>query len=200
MKLPLLKNVVLVLLLSLFSLNCGTNGNKQQYLDEYTSVINEFMSRNDIIKKGEDAVIAYRRSNFTDIDNAENAKNSFIQSIKLDSAALVHLSKINSPGPAEKEMTSLLYAGIESISKGTTIFASNYSKAKDQNFEQRKETLMNVRPPLTYLAKGFNSLVISLKNVQEYIKENNLDENENLSASLKYFQGQRDNLKSFIRE
>lgn len=199
MKLRILNNVLLVLI-SLLFFNCGTKENKQNYVDEYTTVLTQFMTRNEIIKKGKASIIAYRRSNFMDIDNAENAKNSFIQSIKLDSAALQHLSEIDIPGPAEKEISELLYSGIESICKGTTISASNYSKAKEQNYEQRKSTIMDVQPSLIYIAKGLNSIVISLNNIKDYIKDNGLEEDVKISAYFNYFETERDNLKSFLKE
>lgn len=158
------------------------------------------MTRNDAIKKGQAAVIAYRRSNFADLDNAEIAEDNFLESIKIDSAAMSHLLNITSPGSAEKEMSDLFYSGIESVSNGTTILASNYSKARDQNLEERRETLMNVGPALNYLAKGYNLIVISLSNLKEYIRENDLEETLIISTSFKYFETERNKLKSFLKD
>ena len=79
------------------------------------------------------------------------------------------------------------------------MFASNYSKAKNQNIEERKETILNVRPGMKYLAEGLNFIVTSLESMQAYIKDNNLKGDEDLAPCYSTFKYENNNIKGFLK-
>jgi hypothetical protein len=148
-----------------------------------------------IIKKGAEAIIAYRKSGFTDIDNAERAKNSLLEGIILDSISLQRIKTFKSPDPIAEEIIRNLKQGINSVILGNIIFASNYSKAK----EQRKVTILNVMPGMKCLAEGLNSMVTSMESMQVYIKDNNLKGTEDLAHWYTAFKLENDNIKAFLK-
>jgi hypothetical protein len=172
--------------------------NKQAFVNNYLNVIKEIKNRSDVIKRGSGAIIAYRKSGFMDIDNAEVAKNSFIEGIKLDSISLLHLKLIKTPDSRCEEIINNISEGINSVIKGNILFAANYSKAKNQNIEERKETILNVKPGMRFLAEGMNSLVKSIVKMQDYVKENNLNGEEELSTWYKQFKLESDNISGFL--
>lgn len=194
---------VSILLASIILLQaCGRNkDNMQTYVNSYLEIVKDLKSpaRVGIIKKEAEAIIAYRKSGFTDIDNAERAKNSLLDGIMLDSISLQRTKTLKSPDPIAEEITKNLMLGINSVIQGDIIFASNYSKAKDQNIEERKETILNVRPGMKYLAEGLNSVVTSLDSMQVYIKDNNLKGAENLAHWYTTFKLENENIKAFLK-
>ena len=190
--------VVAVLLLQ----SCGLNkGSMQKYVNNYTEVIKGLknQARVGIIKKGAEAIIAYRKSGFTDIDNAERAKLSLLEGIIRDSLSLQLAMTLNSPDPKAEEITRNLMQGINSVIQGNAIFAANYSKAKDQNIEERKETILNIRPGMRFLAVGLNSIVTSIESMQVYIKDNNLKGEEEIAHWYTTFKTENDNIKGFLK-
>ena len=194
---------VSILLASVFLLqSCGRNKESMQtYVDSYLGIIKDLknQTRVSIIKNGAEAIIAYRKSGFMDIDNAEKAKNSLLEGIKLDSISLQHVKTLKSPDPKAEEITNDLINGINSTIQGNIIFASNYSKAKDQNIEERKETILNVKPGMKYLAEGLNSVVISIEKLQVYINDNNLQGSEDIAHWQTTFKLENDNIRGFLK-
>ena len=192
-----------ILLVSIFLLQeCGRNkDNMQTYANNYIEIVKDLKNQNrvGIIKNGAEAIIAYRKSGFMDIDNAEKAKNLLIEGIMLDSISLERVKKIKSPDPIAEGITKNLMQGINSVIQGNIIFASNYSKAKDQNIEERKETILNFRPGMKYLAEGLNSVVTSMESLQVYIKDNNLKGAEDLAHWYTTFKLENDNIKGFLK-
>jgi len=202
LKIKLLRTAKYIVLavIAFYSLNCSRNIEKQKYADEYSKVVYELIKRGEITKKGQDAIIAYRKSNFMDIDNAEIARNYFLQGIVLDSLSLTHLTKIEMPDSAANEISELLIKGITAISRGNSIYASNYSNAKVLNLEQRKESFLNVKPALVFTADGLNNTVLSLEKFKMYANSNDLKVNDKFEEWFKHFKEERDHLKSFIKE
>ena len=72
----------------------------QTFVNNYVEVVKDLKNpaRVGIIKKGAEAIIAYRKSGFTDIDNAERAKNSLLEGIILYSISLHRVKTFISPG------------------------------------------------------------------------------------------------------
>jgi hypothetical protein len=192
-----------ILLASIFLLqSCGRNKESMQtYVNNYLEIVKDLKNpaRMGIIDNGRDAIIAYRKSGFTDIDNAEKAKNSLLEGIKLDSISLQRVKTLKSPDSKAEEITGNLRDGINSSILGNIIFASNYSKAKDQNIEERKQTILNIRPGMKYLAEGLNSVVTSMESMQVYIKDNNLNGAEDLAHWYTAFKLENDNIKWFLK-
>jgi hypothetical protein len=194
---------VSILLISVFLLqSCGRNKESMQtYVNSYLEIVKDLKNptRVGIIKKGDEAIITYRKSGFTDIDNAEKAKNSLLEGIALDSISLQHVKTLKSPDPKAEEITKNLMQGINSVILGNVIFASNYSKAKDQNIEERKQTFLNIIPPGRFRAEGLNSMVTSLENMQGYIKENNLNGAKDIAYWYIVFKYDNDSKKGFLK-
>ena len=192
-----------VLLASVFLLqSCSRNKESMQtYVDNYLEIVKDLKNpaRVSIIDNGRNAIIAYRKSGFTDIDNAEKAKTSLLEGIQLDSISLQRAKTLKSPDLKAEEITKNLREGISSGIFGNIMFASNYSKAKDQNIEERKQTILNIRPGMKYLAEGLNSVVTSMESMQTYIKDNNLKGAEELAHSYKIFKLENDNIKGFLK-
>jgi hypothetical protein len=192
-----------ILLSSIFLLqSCGRNKESMQtYVNSYLEIVKDLKNpaRVGIIDNGRDAIIAYRKSGFTDIDNAEKAKNSLLEGIMLDSISLQRVKTLKNPDPEAKEITGNLRDGINSSIFGNIIFASNYSKAKDQNIEERKQTILNIRPGMKYLAEGLNSVVTSMERIRVYIKDNNLKGAEDLEHWYTAFKLENDNIKGFLK-
>lgn len=195
-----LKNAFIISIVILFQACGQTKDDQQKYVDGYLKVVSEIKNRADVIKKGQEAIIAYRKSNFMDIDNAEIAKNVLLEGIKLDSLALNNLLELNAPDDAAKEITMDMKRGIDAVSQGNKLFAENYAKAKTQNLEERKETILNVKPGLTSLAQGLNAVVVSMIKLDKYITSNDLKGRDDLALWFKQFKLERDNLRSFINE
>ena len=170
--------IVSILLTSAFLLqSCGRNKESMQtYVNNYLAIVKDLKNtaRVDVVDNVREAIIAYRKSGLTDIDNAERAKNLLLEGISLDSISLQRVKTLKSPDSKTEEITKNLMLGINSALQGNSIFASNYSKAKDQNIEERKGTILNVRPGMKYLAEGLNSMVTSMESMQIYIKDLNL--------------------------
>jgi hypothetical protein len=182
--------------------SCGRNKESMQsYVNSYTEIIKGLKNqqRVGIIKHGAEAIIAYRKSGFTDIDNAELAKSSLLEGIMLDSISLQKVKTMKCPDSKAEEITTNLMQGINSIILGNIIFASNYSKAKDQNIEERKETILNIRPGMRYLAVGLNSIVTSIESMQLYIKDNNLNGADEIAHWYISFKSENDNIKGFLK-
>ena len=201
-KLGFILSVSILLTSVLLLQSCGRNKeNMQNYVDSYLGIIKDLKSpvRVGAIKNGAEAIIAYRKSGFTDIDNADRAKNSLLEGIMLDSISLLHVKAFKSPDPVTEEITRNLLLGVCSAILGNTIFASNYSKAKDQNIEERKETILNIRPGMKYLAEGLNAVVTSMESLQVYIKDNNLKGAEDLEHWYTVFKLENDNIKGFLK-
>jgi len=194
---------VSILLISVFLIqSCGKNKESMQaYVNNYLEIVKDLKNptRVGIIKKGAEAIITYRKSGFTDIDNAERAKISLLEGIMLDSISLQRVKTLKSPDPKAEEITKNLMLGINSGIMGNTIFASNYSKAKDQNIEERKETILNIRPGMRFLAEGLNSVVTSMESMQVYIKDNSLNGAEDLAHLYTTFKLENDNIKGFLK-
>ena len=195
-------NFVVLLTAVLALQSCGHNKDSMQaYVNNYTEIVKGLknQTRVDIVKNGAEAIIAYRKSGFTDIDNAERAKNSLLEGIMLDSISLQKVKTLKSPDPVAEEITKNLMQGINSVINGNIIFASNYSKAKDQNIEERKETILNIRPGMRYIAEGLNSMVTSIESIQAYIKDNNLNGAEEIEHWHSTFKLENDNIKGFLK-
>lgn len=194
---------VSLLLISVFLIqSCGKNKESMQtYVNSYLEIVKDLKNptRVGIIKKGAEAIITYRKSGFTDIDNAERAKIFLLEGIMLDSISLQRVKTLKSPDPKAEEITKNLMLGINSSIMGNTIFASNYSKAKDQNIEERKETILNIRPGMRFLAEGLNSVVTSMEGMQVYIKDNSLNGAEDLAHWYTTFKLENDNIKGFLK-
>jgi hypothetical protein len=182
--------------------SCGRNKESMQsFVNSYTGILKGLKNpaRIAIIKKGAEAIIAYRKSGFTDIDNAEMAKLSLLEGIVRDSISLLQVRKLSTPDAKADEITNNLMQGINSVILGNSIFASNYSKAKDQNIEERKETILNIRPGMRFLAVGLNSIVTSIESMQKYIKDNNLSGDEEIAPLYSAFKSENDNIKGFLK-
>ena len=194
---------VLILLSSIILMQaCGRNkDNMQTFVNNYIEIVKGLKNQTQvgIIKKGAEAIIAYRKSGFTDIDNAERAKNSLLEGIILDSVSLQRVKTLKSPDPIAEKITRNLMQGINSVILGNVIFASNYSKAKDQNIEERKVTILNVIPGMKCLAEGLNSMVTSMESMQVYIKDYNLKGIEDLADWYAAFKLDNDNIKAFLK-
>jgi hypothetical protein len=195
------KLTILIACLILLQSCSGDKARKQSFADTYLEIVKDLknQARVDIIKKGSVAIIAYRKSGFMDVDNAERAKNSLLEGIKLDSIALERVKRVKAPDPKAEEIIKELMSGVGSVIKGNVIFASNYSKAKDQNLEERKETIINIRPGMRYLAEGLNSTVSSMDKMQEYIKYNNLKGSEDIARWYTAFKMESDNIRGFLK-
>ena len=195
--------IIYILITCIFLLQgCGRNKESMQsYVDNYLQIIKDLKNQTRIrlFKNGAEAIITYRKSGFTDIDNAERAKNSLLEGISLDSISLQHITSLKNPDPKAEEITKDLTQGVLSTIQGNVIFASNYSKAKDQNIEERKETILNIRPGMRYLAEGLNSIVSSMENLQVYIKDNNLKGTEDLSHWQITYKLENANIKGFLK-
>ena len=194
---------VLILLSSIVLLQaCGRNkDNMQTFVNNYIEIVKDLknQTRVGIIKKRAEPIIDYRKSGFTDIDNAERAKNSLLEGIILDSISLQRIKTFKSPDPIAEEIIRNLKQGINSVILGNIIFASNYSKAKEQNIEERKVTILNVMPGMKCLAEGLNSMVTSMESMQVYIKDNNLKGTEDLAHWYTAFKLENDNIKAFLK-
>jgi hypothetical protein len=173
----------------------------QTFVNNYIEIVKDLKNpaREGIIKKRAEAIIAYRKSGFTDIDNAEKAKNYLLEGIMLDSISLQGVKTFKNPDPIAEKITRNLMQGINSIILGNIIFASNYSKAKDQNIEERRVTILNVMPGMKYLAEGLNSMVTSMESMQVYIKDNKLKGTEELAPWYTAFKLDNDNIKAFLK-
>ena len=173
----------------------------QSFVTNYIGIVKDLknQTRVGIIRKGAEAIIGYRKSGLTDISNAEKAKNSLLEGIMLDSISLEKVRILKSPDKVTEEITKNLMQGIKSVIMGNIIFASNYSKAKDQNIEERRGTILNVIPGMKFHAEGLNSIVASLKGVQVYIKDNNLKGEEDIAHWYNTFKLENDNIKGFLK-
>jgi hypothetical protein len=187
-------------LLSLQS--CGRNkAGMQIYVNNYTEIIKELRNQNrvGVINQGSEAIKAYRMSGFTDIDNAEKANSSLREGIMLDSVSLQKVRTLKTPDQKSDEITKNLMEGLNQVILGNIMFASNYSKAKDQNIQERKETILNIRPGMRFLARGLNSIVTSIESMQTYIKDNNLNGDEEIAHWYEVFKSENDNIKGFLK-
>lgn len=201
-KFRILSNVsVLIALVLLFQSCGGQKANQQSFVDNYLDVIKEMKNpeRLDIVNRGKQAIIAYRKSGLTDVENAERAKNSLLDGIKLDSISLQHIRTLKCPDPKAEEITNDFMNGISSVIMGDIIFAANYSRAKDQSIQERKETIINVKPGMKHIAEGLNSIIISLGNLQGYIKSNNLKGTEDITHWYSIYKMDSDNLRGFLK-
>jgi len=188
-------------LLSLVFLISGCAGNKagkQAFVNDYLHIIKEMKSRTDVMKLRAESIIAYRKSGFTDVDNADAAKMLSLEVIKLDSISIQHIKSIKTPDPIAEEITGKLSEGLSSSINGNILFAVNYGKAKNQNIEERKGTILNFKPGMKHLAEGLNSVVKSVERLEAYIKDNNLDGEEEVSVTLLQFKMERDKLAGFL--
>jgi hypothetical protein len=149
------KRVLFVSAILLFA-SCSGKGTKQSFANDYYDAIKAVKNRADVVKRGQDAIIAYRRSGFMDVDNAERAKDAYMQSIAIDSVTLRQIDAISAPNKLCSDMLSELKMGISSMMQGHSLYAFNYGRAKDQNIEQRKGSIMNVTPALKQIATGLN--------------------------------------------
>ena len=107
---------VLVMLASIVLLQaCSQKKDKMQtYVNNYLEIVKELknQTRVGIIKKGAEAIIAYRKSGFTDIDNAERAKNSLLEGVMLDSISLQRVKTLQCPDSISEGITRNLMLGI----------------------------------------------------------------------------------------
>jgi len=196
-----LQSVIKIFFLSLVILFFGCSGNKaskQIFVNDYLGIIKEMKNRDEVLKMRAESIIAYRKSGFTDVDNAETAKALSLEVIKLDSISLQHIKTINRPDKMTEEISGKLSEGIGSSISGNILFAANYGKAKDQNIEERKETILDFKPGMKYLAEGLNSIVKSVEQLEAYIKDNNLNSEEEISVALMHFKMERDKLAGFL--
>jgi hypothetical protein len=198
---PLLNILVLLISIFLFQSCGGNKKDMQSYVDNYIQIVKDLKNpaRVNLIKTGAYAIIAYRKSGFTDIDNAERAKNSLLEGIRLDSISLQHILSLKSPDPKAEEITKKLSDGVLSTIQGNIIFANNYSRAKDQNIEERKETILNIRPGMRHLAEGLGSIVSSMENLKIYLRDNNLQGSEDLAQWINTFKLENDNIRGFLK-
>lgn len=150
------------------------------------------------MKMRAESIIAYRKSGFTDVDNADKAKILSLEVIKLDSISLQHIKSINRPDKESEEISGKFSEGIASSISGNILFAANYGRARDQNIEERKETILDFKPGMKYLAEGLNSIVKSVEQLEAYIKENHLEGEEEISVALLQFKMERDKLAGFL--
>jgi hypothetical protein len=201
-KSKILLNIMIAAITIILLQSCtSTKGKMQNYVDNYLEVVRDLKSpiRVGIIKNGAEAIIAYRKSGFTDIDNAERAQNYLLEGIKLDSVSLIQIAKLKGPDRKAEDITNELYQGVSSSIYGNKIFAENYSKAPEQNIEERKETILNIRPGMRFLAEGLSSIVGSIENLQAYIKENNLKGSDEIFRLYNTFKTENDNIKGFLK-
>ena len=201
MKSKLQSIIKISFLLSLIILCSGCSGNKagrQTFVNDYFGIIKEMKTRNDVMKLRGESIIAYRKSGFMDIDNAMTATSLSLEIIRLDSISLEHIKSIKKPDAISAEILTNLSEGIMSSIKGNTLFVANYRQAADQNIEERKVTILNVKPGMKYLAEGLNSVVKSVEKLETYIKDNNLDGEEEVSVTLLQYKMERDKLAGFL--
>lgn len=194
-----IKNIIFLTIIILFQACAQNKDDQQKYVNGYLKIVSEMKDRSDVIKKGQEAIIAYRKSDFTDVDNAELAKDALTEGIKLDSISLTHLQQLDTPDEVSKEISMDLKRGIDAVSEGNRLFASNYAKAKNQTIEERKTTILNVKPGLISLAQGVNAVVVSMTKLDKYITDNKLEGREQLLSWFKQFKLERDNLRNFIK-
>jgi hypothetical protein len=193
--------IILIAFVILFQ-SCGRSKvDIQIYVDNYLGIIKDMKSqvRVEIIKRGTEAIIAYRKSGLIDVYDAEAAKKSLLEGIILDSVSLQRATTLKSPDSRAKEISYELTKGIKSVIDGNIIFASNYSRAKDQNVDERKVTILNVRPGMKYHAEGLSSIVTSIKSLQEYIKDNDLKGTEESEHWYSAFKMEYDNIRGFLK-
>ena len=201
MKSKLFSAIKLSFLLSLVILISGCSGNresKQTFVKDCIGIINEMKSRNEILKLRGEAIITYRKSGFMDVDNAITATSLSVEVIRLDSITLEHIKSIKKPDVISAEILMSLSGGIMSSIKGNTLFAANYRQAGNQNIEERKETILNIKPGMKYLAEGLNSVVNAFEKLDTYIKENNLEGEEEVATTLILFKMDRNKLAGFL--
>ncbi len=172
---------------------------RQTFVNDYLGIIKEMKSRNSVMKLRAESIIAYRKSGFMDVDNAEAAKMLSLEVIRLDSISLEHIKTIKMPDKVSAEIIVSISEGIMSSIKGNSLFEINYGKAKDQNLEERKATILNVIPGMRYLAEGLNSVVKSVEKMQTYINDNSLNGEDEVSLALIQFKMERDKLAGFNR-
>ena len=194
----IIKIFPLLLLITLVSGCFGNKASKQLFVNDYFGIIKEMKSRNEVMKLRGESIIAYRKSGFMDVDNAEAAKMLSLEIIRLDSITLEHIKSIKMPDKVSAEIIISLGEGIMSSIQGNSLFEINYGKAKDQNIEERKGTILNVRPGMKHLAEGLNSIVKSIEKLQVYIRDNNLDGGEEVEGALLRVKMERDKLAGFL--
>jgi hypothetical protein len=172
---------------------------RQTFVNDYLGIVKEMKSRNSVMKLRAESIIAYRKSGFMDVDNAEAAKMLSLEVIRLDSITLEHIKIIKMPDKVSAEIIISLGEGIMSSIQGNSLFEINYGKAKDQNIEERKATILNVIPGMRFLAEGLNSVVKSVEKMQTYINDNSLTGEDEVSLALIQFKMERDKLAGFNR-
>jgi hypothetical protein len=201
LKSKLCSAIKLSFLLSLVILISGCSGNRESrktFVKDCIGIINEMKSRNEVLKLRGEAIIAYRKSGFMDVDNAITATSLSDEVIRLDSITLEHVKLIKKPDVVSAEILMSLSNGIMSSIKGNILFAANYRQAGNQNIEERKETILNIKPGMKYLAEGLNSVVNGLEKLDTFIKENNLEGEEEVATTLILFKMDRNKLAGFL--
>jgi soluble cytochrome b562 len=201
LKSKLCSAIKLSFLLSLVILISGCSGNRESrktFVKDCIGIINEMKSRNEVLKLRGEAIIAYRKSGFMDVDNAITATSLSDEVIRLDSITLEHVKLIKKPDVVSAEILMSLSNGIMSSIKGNILFAANYRQAVNQNIEERKETILNIKPGMKYLAEGLNSVVNGLEKLDTFIKENNLEGEEEVATTLILFKMDRNKLAGFL--
>jgi hypothetical protein len=156
-------------------------------------------ARIEIIRRGTEAIIAYRKSGLIDVNEAETANKSLLEGIILDSISLQHALALKNPDTKTKEISNDLTNGINSVIEGNIIFATNYSNAKDQTVEERKMRILNFRPGMKYHAEGLNSIVTSINSLLEYVKDNDLKRTDEIAHWQSVFKLENDNIRAFLK-
>jgi inhibitor of cysteine peptidase len=167
--------IVLALSLSITG-GCGTSKQAmQEFVDGYLRVMEELESKPEVAQAGQAAAQAYAQSGYTDLESAEKARLSYVESSKNDAAALADLEKVSAPDDKAERIKDQLTEGVTEVDKGNKMFSEGLANAKDQTVEQRAAAATDIAEPMSLYVKGMTTIVDSLAGLQDYVKENDLE-------------------------
>lgn len=174
--------LVLLFILTVLTLPAGCNDTqaKQNFVDEYISILKELESDPQIAMEGQAASLKYYRSGFTDLESAEVAMKSYEESIAKDEKGLKALENMNKPDAKSEEIVEEFKKGIEKVDEGNLGFQNALAEAPEQTVEERSAASADSYSSLSIIASGMESILNSMENLLKYIDDNSLEGKESI--------------------
>ncbi|MBU1669949.1 MAG: hypothetical protein KKF41_03570 [Actinobacteria bacterium] len=189
--------ILLAVTLSLAA-GCGTNTQAmQEFVDGYLRVMEELESKPEVAQAGQDASRKYAESGYTDLESAEKARLSYVESSKNDTKALADLEKVEAPDETAEKIKGQLETGVKQVDEGNKMFAKGLEGARDQTVEQRAAAASAIAEPMSLYVKGMTTIVESLAGLQEYVKDNELEGEAVVTKWYERIKGELETVKQY---
>ncbi|MBU4241526.1 MAG: hypothetical protein L6427_09805 [Actinomycetia bacterium] len=132
-------------------------------------------------------------SDYTDLESAKKAGESFETSSRNDQEAVKKLDALQKPDEDACQIAKELREGILQVDEGN-------AKAPEQTVEERQATSADFMPVMTLYVESVTKIVASLADLKKYVESNDLESVTAVGKWLDQIKSELEEVKKYITQ